>query len=115
MIPKEHFNVKFYKLMHKDLSHFDDEELWHHYQSHGFLEGRSVMDMRRPLLQVYTTTFKEPLVLKELIDFYRKRVPDCIITVQDNESNDEVTRQIAEDNNCEFRSFSTMERWMKVF
>lgn len=62
----------------------------------------------RKLLEVFTTSYNEPKTIKKLIDFYRQRVPDCAITVFDNESTDGgETERICVEHNVTFRTFNT--------
>lgn len=60
----------------------------------------------RPLLEIFTTSFNEKFTVQELITFYREKVPDCLITIQDNMS-DDGTDVIAKENNCKFIQFDT--------
>ena len=106
MYSRDTFNTAFYKL-HNDLQTFSDDDAYTHYITFGVSEKRRVLDMQRPLLEVFTTTFQEPEVLLELIQFYRKRVPSCLITVQDNESTDVRMKEISETHGCKFTTFST--------
>lgn len=62
--------------------------------------------MLRPLLHIYTTTWNNPEVIMNFIDWYRERIPDCLITVYDNMSSD-LTPEICWGMNCEVRSFNT--------
>jgi glycosyltransferase involved in cell wall biosynthesis len=63
----------------------------------------------RPLLEVFTTSFQESKTIKELIDFYRERIPGCLITVQDNMSTDN-TKEICEENGVKFIQFDTNDK-----
>lgn len=57
---------------------------------------------------IFTTTYNEPVTLKIFIDWYRKRIPDCKITVYDNESNDNgETEMLCRLNNVELHSFNS--------
>lgn len=62
--------------------------------------------MKRPLLHVFTTSYQEVKTIMELITFYRERIPNCLITVYDNMSDDN-TEQICKENNVEFIQFDT--------
>jgi len=60
------------------------------------------------LLEVFTTTWNEPETLEKLIKWYRLRVPDCKITVNDNESIDlGRTADLCRKYGCSLFSFST--------
>lgn len=64
------------------------------------------MSNKKPLLEVFTICWEESDRLKQLIDFYRERVPDCLITVFDNMSTDN-TEQVCKDNNVKHIQFDT--------
>ena len=51
-------------------------------------------------ITIYTLAYNEALIIQFIIDFYRKRFPDCHIVVYDNKSTDN-TVEIAKNNNCE--------------
>lgn len=60
------------------------------------------------LLEVFTTSYNEPKTVTRLIEWYRKRVPECLISVFDNESDDNgETKRICKENNVRFSTFST--------
>ena len=61
------------------------------------------------LLHVFVCTWNESKILQDFIDWYRSRVPGCLITVYDNESTDN-TVEIALQNNCKVISFSTNDQ-----
>lgn len=60
------------------------------------------------LLHVFTVTWNEDKILPDFIKWYRDRIPNCLITIYDNQSTDK-TVQIGLDNNCEIISFNTRE------
>ena len=60
----------------------------------------------KPLLEVFVCTWNEEKILPDFIKWYRTRVPDCLITVWDNKSDDQTPR-IALDNECKLISFDT--------
>jgi len=62
----------------------------------------------QPLLEIFTTSWNEHRTVEKLINWYRDRVPDCAITVFDNESSDYgSTRRICEIYEARFMTFST--------
>lgn len=62
--------------------------------------------MEQPLLEVFTVCWNEEKILPDFIKWYRSRVPGCLITVYDNESDDR-TFEIALDNECKVIPFDT--------
>lgn len=60
----------------------------------------------KPLLEVFTVCWNESKILPDFIKWYRSRVPDCLITVYDNNSDDR-TFEIALDNECKVIPFDT--------
>jgi glycosyltransferase involved in cell wall biosynthesis len=60
----------------------------------------------KKLLEVFTISYQESDTIMELINFYRERVPDCIINVLDNMSTDD-TEKICKENNVNFSQFDT--------
>lgn len=117
----ESFDSDAYSAYYPDLSRAfgtDRSKLWNHWTTYGrhegriwfgkVLEGASTVaaDCDRPLLQVFTTTFREVDRLRELVKFYRSKVPDCLIHVQDNQSRDE-TEAVAKELGCTFVEFDT--------
>lgn len=60
----------------------------------------------KPLLEVFVTTWNEEKIIEDFINWYRQRVPDCLITVWDNESDDK-TVEICKAMNCTTNTFST--------
>lgn len=62
--------------------------------------------MEQPLLEIFTVCWNEEKILPDFIKWYRSRVPGCLITVYDNESDDR-TFEIALDNECKVIPFNT--------
>ena len=62
--------------------------------------------VEQPLLEVFTVCWNEEKILPDFIKWYRSRVPGCLITVYDNES-DYRTFEIALDNECKVIPFDT--------
>lgn len=62
--------------------------------------------MNKPLLEIFVTTWNEEKILPDFIKWYRSRVPDCLITVIDNQSTD-LTTKIAFENECKIISFTS--------
>lgn len=62
--------------------------------------------MNKPLLHVFVPTWNEEKIILDFIQWYRSRVPNCLITVLDNYSTDS-TVDIALDNECEVRFFNS--------
>lgn len=60
----------------------------------------------RPLLEVFIIAWNEEKIISDIINWYRQRVPNCLITIMDNESTDQ-TIEIAERMGCKIVSFST--------
>ncbi len=58
------------------------------------------------MITVYTLTFNEELLIRFMIDHYRKRFPGCRIVVYDNISSDR-TVKIALSNGCEVIPYDT--------
>lgn len=52
------------------------------------------------MIHIYTIAYNEEVLLQKMIDHYRARMPNCPITVYDNQSTDN-TRLIALNNGCE--------------
>ena len=61
---------------------------------------------KHPLLEVFVCTWCEDKILLDFIQWYRSRVPDCLITVYDNMSDDR-TVEIALDNECKVIPYDT--------
>ncbi len=57
-------------------------------------------------ITIYTFCYNEEIMLPFMIEWYRKRFPDCNIIVFDNESIDK-TKEIALSNNCEVIPYLT--------
>jgi glycosyltransferase involved in cell wall biosynthesis len=57
-------------------------------------------------LTIYTIAYNEEIMLPFMIDWYRKRFPECKIVVYDNYSTDS-TEKIALEANCEIIKFDT--------
>lgn len=64
----------------------------------------------KPLLEIFTIVWNEEKIIQDFIDWYRQRVPDCLITVYDNLSSDR-TVEICKNNNCNVISYNT-NGWM---
>lgn len=64
------------------------------------------MKYTKPLLEIFTTTYNMESSIKEFIDFYRNRVPNCNIMIYDNMSVDN-TVNICRENNVNTVSFDT--------
>lgn len=62
--------------------------------------------IEQPLLEIFTVCWNEEKILPDFIKWYRSRVPGCLITVYDNESDDR-TFEIALDNECKVIPFDT--------
>lgn len=62
--------------------------------------------MNRPLLEVFIISWNEEKIISDIIGWYRDRVPDCLITLMDNESTDN-TKKIAEQMGCNVTYFSS--------
>lgn len=62
--------------------------------------------MNKPLLHVFVPTWNEEKIILDFIQWYRSRVPECLITIYDNYSTDN-TVDIALDNDCEVRFFNS--------
>ena len=60
----------------------------------------------KPLLEVFCVTWNEEKILPDFIKWYRSRVPNCLITVIDNQSTD-LTTKIAIENECKVISFTS--------
>lgn len=60
----------------------------------------------RPLIDIYVTCWNEEKILPDFIKWYRDRIPNCSITVYDNQSTDR-TFEIAKENNCRIITFDT--------
>lgn len=60
----------------------------------------------KPLLEVFTVCWNEEKILLDFIQWYRSRVPDCLITIYDNMSDDR-TVEIALNNECKIIPFDT--------
>lgn len=58
------------------------------------------------LLEVFTITWNEEKYIQEFINFYRNKIPNCKITLIDNESTDN-TVKIALSNNCNIITYNT--------
>jgi len=61
---------------------------------------------KQPLLDIYCVAWNEEKILPDFINWYRSRVPGCLITVYDNMSTDR-TFQIALENECKVIAFDT--------
>lgn len=61
----------------------------------------------RPILEVFTTTHQEKDVVEDLIKFYNKRIPNCVITIQDNLSTDGTKEMCQKYQNVKFTTFDT--------
>lgn len=62
--------------------------------------------MNKPLLEIFVVCWNESKILPDFIKWYRDRVPNCLITVYDNNSDDN-TFDIALDNECKVIPFDT--------
>lgn len=60
----------------------------------------------KPLLEIFTVCWNESKILPDFIKWYRDKVPNCLITVYDNNSDDN-TFGIALDNECKVIPFDT--------
>lgn len=58
------------------------------------------------LLEVFVLTWNEEKIIQDFITWYRQRVPDCLITVYDNMS-DDGTVTICQANGCKVVPFDT--------
>lgn len=61
----------------------------------------------RPLLHVFTTCWNNCLELQEFVTFYREKVPNCLITVYDNMSDDMNITQFCKECDVELIPFDT--------
>lgn len=59
-----------------------------------------------PLLHVFVPVWNEEKIILDFIQWYRSRVPGCLITIFDNYSTDDTTK-IALENECEVRFFNS--------
>lgn len=57
-------------------------------------------------VHIFTITYNEEVMLPQFISYYRKKFPNCKITVMDNESTDN-TVELALKNNCEVLTWSS--------
>jgi hypothetical protein len=64
------------------------------------------MNGSKPLLEIFTVCWNESKILPDFIKWYRDRISDCLITVYDNNSDDN-TFGIALDNECKVIPFDT--------
>src|SRR5688500_8238517 len=58
------------------------------------------------LVHVFTTMYNQEAYVQEFVDWYRKRLPNCLITIHNNMSTDN-SKQIALDNYCNVIDFET--------
>lgn len=58
------------------------------------------------IVHIYTIAYNEERLIQFFIDHYRKRFPNCPITVYDNMSDDR-TVEICKENNCEVITYDT--------
>lgn len=63
---------------------------------------------KKDLLHVFTCVWNEENIIQDFIDWYRSRVPNCLITIYNNMSTDN-TKSIALQNNCEVIDFDTAD------
>lgn len=57
-------------------------------------------------LTIFIITWNQERYIKEIIDYYRNRIPDAKFVIYDNESTDK-TVEICKENGCKVISFST--------
>lgn len=60
----------------------------------------------KPLLEIFIIAWNEEKIISDIITWYRDRVPDCLITIMDNESTDS-TVQTAKQMGCNVQYFTS--------